>query len=253
MSTSGSLDAQQRRRVILEWLESANEVRLAEAAEHFGVSEMTVRRDLADLEVEGYVRRMRGGAMKVTGPRRYAVRSAQYRAAKEVIAAKAVALLPDAGGVALDASSTAGVLAQELAPATGLLVATNSYTTFRTLPRAEGQSTILIGGELDELTDSFVGPVACSCASSFGYKTFFMGASGVDPESGMMDVSLAECQVKQEFARAADKVVVLADSSKLSRRDAVRCLGWGEVDVLITELEPDDPLLDPFRKLVEIL
>ncbi len=253
MSTSGSLGAQQRRRVILEWLENSNEVRLNHAAEHFGVSEMTVRRDLADLEVEGYVRRVRGGAMKITGPRRYAVRSAQHREAKEVIAAKAVTLLPDAGGVALDASSTSGLLAQALEPATGLLLATNSYTTFRALPRAEGQSAILIGGELDELTDSFVGPVACSCASSFGYKTFFMGASGVDVESGMMDVSLAEVQVKQEFARAADRVVVLADSSKLSRRDAVRCLGWGEVDVLVTELEPHDPLLDPFRKLVEIL
>ena len=93
MATTGSTESEERRRQLLAVLERENVVRLTEAAESLGVSAMTIRRDLADLETEGLLRRVRGGAISVIGPRPFEERRSVRSRATDLIADKALALI----------------------------------------------------------------------------------------------------------------------------------------------------------------
>ncbi len=249
---TSSVRGEQRRTLLTEMLERDGSVALAAAAAELDVSEMTIRRDLADLEAAGLARRVRGGATRVVGPRSFRDRSAQRRSAKARIAQKALALVPEAGAIAIDASTTAGALGSVLTKHSSLTVVTNSWDNVHSARRAGVGRAILTGGEMDDLTDSLVGPIACRSAGSYGYRTVFAGANGVDASFGASDVSPEEAQVKVEFARAADDVVLLADSTKLGSRDLARSFAWDEVSVLVTELDPADERLDELRSRVEL-
>jgi DeoR family fructose operon transcriptional repressor len=252
MATTGSTDSEGRRRELLAALERDSVVRLTEAAERLDVSAMTIRRDLAELESEGLLKRVRGGAISVIGPRPFGERRAVHARAKDLIAEKALALAPRSGSIALDASSTVGAFAGKLGPRSGLIVSTNSYATYATLKGTAGVTRILIGGETEELTDTFVGPLAVQAAESLRYARFFASASAIDAEFGTTEVSLGESQMKRALARMAKEIVLCIDSSKLGQRSTAACLELSRVSLLITELPPSDSRLDPFRDQVEL-
>jgi DeoR family fructose operon transcriptional repressor len=252
MATTGSTESEERRKLLLASLGRDNVIRLTEAAEELGVSAMTIRRDLADLEGEGLLRRVRGGAISVIGPRPFGERRAVRSRAKEFIAEKALPLVPRLGSVAFDASSTVGTLAGKLGPRSGLIVSTNSYPTYAALKGTVGITPILIGGETEESTDTFVGPLAVQAAESLRYTRLFASASAIDSDFGTTEVSLAEAQMKLAFARVSKEIVLCIDSSKLQQHATAAALPWPRVAALITELAPSDHRLDAFRDLVEL-
>lgn len=243
--------ASERRNRLVEILGRDGSVRLESAAAELGVSPMTIRRDLVDLEAEGFARRVRGGAVAVTLARPYVERMATGSAPKALIAQKALALVPSSGAVAIDASTTSSMLINAL-DSPGLIVATNSLDNAAGARRRPGVRSILVGGELDEATGSFVGPIACSAAAALDYTRFFCSTFAVN-DSGTSEVSLDEAQVKRVFARSSAHTVILADSSKLGGRALAVGLDWESIDVLVTDLDPADARLDPYRDRVELL
>jgi len=226
---------------------------LEQLATDLRVSMMTVRRDLNDLEAEGLLRRVRGGAIAISGPRLFGERRAVRTRAKQIIATKAAALLPAAGAIALDASSTVGTLASALNTHPGLTVATNSYENFSALRASPTLTAVLIGGEQDESTGSFVGRIACDAAESLLYQVFFTSASAVDAEHGSSEVSLAESQVKHAFAGKSRRIVLCIDSSKLDSTAVAATFRLGDASAMITELDPADSRLDRYHEFIEIL
>ncbi|SMQ73779.1 DeoR/GlpR family DNA-binding transcription regulator [Agreia sp. VKM Ac-1783] len=253
MGTLRSFGAEARREILLESLRATGGIRLEAAAQQLGVSVMTVRRDLDELDAEGLLRRVRGGAVPVTGARPFSERRSAGRAAKTRIAEKASSLLPGAGSIAVDASTTAGGLAAHLAPTGPLTVATNSYENFAALNANKDLSPVLVGGELDDRTGSFVGLIACQAAQAMLYSRFFASAYSLDADNGSSEVSLAESQVKRAFAERAREIVLLVDSSKLGQQALAVGFAWNEIGILVTELDPADAALDPYRDLVELL
>jgi DeoR family fructose operon transcriptional repressor len=251
MATTGSLDAEQRRQQLAAIVQRDGALDLERAAVELGVSAMTVRRDLAELETAGLVRRVRGGA--VPAPRGFDERMATGAAAKRAIARKAVSLVPTTGAVGFDASSTVGLLAGELRDVTAVTIATNSFETFTILDRTIGVSAVLIGGEREQATGSFVGMMASEAAASLSYAVFFASAAAVAPETGSSEETIPEAQVKRSFAAVADRTVLCISSVKLGARATAIALPWRRVDTLITELDPGDRRLDPYRDLADIL
>lgn len=252
MATTGTTESEERRAQLLAALERENVIRLTDAAVELGVSAMTIRRDLADLENEGLLRRVRGGAISVIGPRPFGERRAVRSRAKEIIADKALALVPRFGSVAFDASTTVGTLATKVGPRSGLLISTNSYPTYATLKGSVGITPIMVGGETEESTDTFVGPLAVQAAESLRYQRFFLSASAIDSTFGTTEVSLAEAQMKQAFARVSKELVLCLDSSKLQQEATAASIELSRISVLITELAPTDGRLDEFRDRVEL-
>lgn len=227
-------------------------LRLADAAHDLGVSQMTIRRDLKELEEEGRLRRIRGGAMAVIGPQPFAARRAVRMRAKEAIAAKALPLVPRNGAIAMDASSTVGTLAMRVKPSSGLTVVSNSYPTYLSLRSTPGVKAILVGGETEEITESFVGPIAVRAVESLRYHRFFASVSALDGRLGGSEVSLLEAELKRAFQRLSRELVLCVDSSKLGQQGVAAGFSLDAVSVLVTELEPTDVRLDPYRDSVEI-
>lgn len=241
-----------RRARLLEILEREGAIRLETAADELGVSVMTVRRDVHDLDAEGLVRRVRGGAVPIVLPRAFGERAVTRASAKSAVARKAAQLVPLQGAAAFDASTTSGALLALMRPER-LLIVTNSIDNAAIARLRKGVRAVLVGGELEEHTGSLIGPTAEQAARSFAYDVFVSSASAVDPAVGTMEVSLEEAAVKKEFAARARRTIVLADSSKLGQQAVASALDWSAIDTLVTDLDPADERLDAYRDLVEVL
>jgi DeoR family fructose operon transcriptional repressor len=248
---SSSLATEDRRAWLRRELDRVGRLALGAAASQLGVSEMTVRRDLQELEAMGFARRVRGGAVAV-GPVSFADRHRQRARAKAVIAGKLVRLLPETGAVAVDASSTLARLAAVMPPVRDLTVVTNGLTTFNQL-QGPGVSPVLTGGTLDERTGSLVGPIAVRSAGQYLTSRFFMSAAAFDATAGASESGIAEAEVKRAFQASTREVILAVDSSKLDQRAVAVSATWSEVHLLVTELPATHPKLRGLSELVEIL
>jgi DeoR family fructose operon transcriptional repressor len=249
---TGTIAAEERLRWLSERLVADGAVTIASAAEELAVSEMTIRRDLDELEDRGSARRVRGGARAI-GPQPFAQRHQTAARAKGRIADKLAPLVPVAGVVAFDASSTVLRLTGALGAACDLTVVTNGPETFNALHGLAGIHPLLTGGRLEERTGSLVGPLAWRSASQLTVRTFFASASAVSPRNGGLETTLDEAEVKRVIAAAAEQVVLAVDASKLGGQGVAVGIEWECVDVLVTELDPGDQRLDDYRRLVRLL
>jgi DeoR family fructose operon transcriptional repressor len=251
MSIVQGVAVEQRLRWLTERLESSGEVSIPEAAGELGVSEMTVRRDLAELEERGTARRVRGGAVP-SGPKPFAERHRTRARAKSQIADKLLDLVPTTGAIAFDASSTVMRLAASISGARDLTVITNGPDTFAALQGRPGVTPILTGGRLDLATGSLVGPIACRSAAQLTVERFFTSAAAIDTRAGATEATLEEAEVKRAFAAGAREVVLAVDTSKLEQRGVAVALDWEDIDVLVTELKADDDRVVPYRSFVRV-
>lgn len=233
-------------------LESENVVTFTAAAQALGVSEMTIRRDVVELEERGAARRVRGGVQAI-GPMTFAQRRDRMARAKSRVAAKLTDLIPPTGAISFDASSTVMRAAASMTSARDLVVLTNGPDTFAALQGRPGVQALSTGGQLDARTGSLVGPLACRAAGQLSVGLLFTSAAAVDPAAGALEATLDEAEVKRAMAAAADEVVLAVDSSKLAARGFAVSIDWDRIDMLVTELPPSDARLQPFRGLAELL
>lgn len=226
-------------------------VRIDELATDFGVSEMTIRRDLDELEALGVARRVRGGAIAL-GPEAWEQRHQENARAKAKIAEKLLPLVPVSGTVAFDASTTIYRLAVAIETARDLVVVTNGWDTFHSMNGRPGVTATLTGGTEEPRTGSLVGPMAVRAAQGYLYDTFFSSAAAIDPTLGSSEAALAESEVKRAFSQTSSRIVLAIDQSKLNTRAQARVFDFEELDLLVTDLDPSDARLDAYRELVEI-
>jgi DeoR family fructose operon transcriptional repressor len=194
---------------------------------------------------------VRGGAVAV-GPQPFAARYGRQSEAKDRIADKPLDLVAEGGAIGLDASTTMQRLAVRLRDRRDLTVVTNSPETFAVLGEHPGITALITGGQLDRRTGSLVGPLAAASATAVLLRRLFVSAAALDPELGTSEVTLEDADAKSALASAATDVVVAVDAGKLDQRAAARCLGFDRIDVLVTDLDPADPRLDPYRDRCEV-
>lgn len=242
----------ERREWLRERLDAHGAVGIIDAAAELGVSEMTIRRDLLELEAVGHARRVRGGAVAV-GPEQMADRRSHHSKAKSKIADKLQRLVPQSGAIGLDASSTMLRLATAITGARDLMVVTNGPDAFAALQGRGGVRPLLTGGELDARTGSLVGPLAARSATSIVTSRLFISAAALDSELGLTEPTLDEAEVKRAMAASSAEVVVAVDSSKLGTRALAQGVEWDRVSLLVTELAVNDRRLADYRDRVELL
>lgn len=254
MSSSGQpvfKSPEERIEEVRDLIADRGAVRIDELAREFGVSEMTIRRDLDELEALGLARRVRGGAI-ATGPEPWERRHQHNARAKAKIAEKLHPMVPTVGTVAFDASTTIYRLAASISNVRDLVVVTNGWDTFHSLKGVPGATAFLTGGSEEPRTGSLVGPMASRAAQSFFYDTFFASAAALDIEGGPSEAALAESEVKRAFSQTSNRVVLAVDQSKLETRAPARVLDFDSIDLLVTDLDPSDSRLDAYRALVEV-
>ena len=216
--------AEARRREIAERLRANGAVTVAEVEERFGVSPMTARRDLAELERRGVVRRTHGGAVlpTISAHEDSFARRLEVDADDKVrLAIAAVDLLTPRETIFLDSSTTTYYVARRLVE-TGLAatVLTNSLPVMELLFKegGPGLEVIGIGGTLRRLTRSFVGPFAVRTVQGHFADRLFLSVKGIAQNGMLTDADPLEAELKRTMIEQAGESVLLIDQSKLSTR-----------------------------------
>jgi len=235
---------EERQQAIATLVTERGRLAVTAVAEQFGVTTETVRRDLALLERAGMLRRVHGGAVPAgaltlveTG---LGERHGTRAEAKRAIAAAALELLPRRdGSVLLDGGTSTAALADVLPADRRLYVATNSVPIAARLSAFPGVTLHVLGGRVRGLTQTAVGDSTVRAMEDLRVDVAFLGANGITPGHGFSTPDEAEAATKRAMARSAQRVVVLADSSKLGREHLVRFASVEDVDVLVTDRGAD--------------
>ncbi|WP_053207654.1 DeoR/GlpR family DNA-binding transcription regulator [Jiangella muralis] len=218
ISSGRSAQALARRRdaVLSEIL--AGNGNVSALSERLGVSEATIRRDLAVLSREGKTTRTYGGA--VGAPRRFELslheKEALFEDRKEAIARRAAAHIDDGDTLIFDAGTTIGQLATHLGGFGELCVITNGISSIFTLASAENVELISLGGSLRHISQAFLGPLAETVLRHLSADVAFLGANGLGP-FGLCCPTTNHAGLKSLMASRASRVYLLADSSKIGQ------------------------------------
>ena len=231
-----------RRERMLQVIADREFVRVADLAEGFGISEVTVRADLAALEVSHAVRRVRGGAMAPAGHARpepsFEESLVEFAGEKQRIGEYAASLVSSGMSVLLDVGTTTTAVARALVARTDLsqvVVVTNGLNIALELePAMERLTVVVTGGTLRRLQHSLVNPMATVLLEQLHADLAFVGCNGVDPEHGVTNINLPEAEVKRRMIAAARRAVIVADGSKLGQVHLGRVATLADVHTIVT-------------------
>lgn len=248
--------APDRQSRIVQFIQRRGSASLQELRQEFGISPMTVRRDLDVLEERGLISRIHGGAMARMSP---AISGEDERgelqvAEKAAIGALAAGLVGDGQTLFLDAGTTTVELARRLRDRRGLTVATNSVRVLATLADSPGINLVGLGGSVYGGAWSFVGPLAEAALRRFNASTAFLGISSVSLAHGLTEVNFFEAAIKSLMVQRAQRVVLLADHSKFERVSPVTVASLEEVHTIVSDALLSPALVDRYREVgVEML
>ncbi|WP_153557310.1 DeoR/GlpR family DNA-binding transcription regulator [Roseimaritima sediminicola] len=244
-----------RRQELRRTLQTHGFVALGDLAQRLDVSESTVRRDLDFLEQEGEARRTHGGVFwtgSATSMRLFEGREDSLWQQKRAIAVAAARLVSDNETILLDGGSTTYELARQLV-GRPLQVVTNSLPVANLFAASDTADLILVGGYVHGRTGVTIGSLANHVLATLNVSQAFLSVAGID-ERGFYNSNLLLVETERTMIAAADRTVVIADSSKFGRASLSRLCRLGEVHTVITDHKLPGPwrkrLLDAGPKLV---
>ncbi len=241
------LPSRARHARILAMLRADGGVSVTQAASDLGVSDMTLRRDLMELEAEGALTRVHGGAVASSQARGPAIdepsfesRMLKQQEGKARIAAQAAVRIANCRTLAIDVGTTTLMLAKTLQPSAGMQVFTNSVRVAAELAGARGE-VYLAGGRVraDELAVG--GPSALAQFGALWFDIAVIGASGLTVD-GFYDYSIEDTELKRLYIERSKLKIALCDSSKALQPSLVRICALNEIDMLITDAPPPELL-----------
>ena len=240
--------AEERKQQILAALQHRPAVRATDLGRTLRVSVASIRRDLADLERSGLLKRTHGGAVSrhlAAFEPSLAQKEDQFQEEKWAIARLAVSLIQPGDTVLLDAGSTTRQIAHELRDRRNLTIVTNALNIASELASSD-VDVILTGGQLRRGVLSQVGPLAEQAIAALHADKLFLAANGVDLKKGVTTPNMLEAQTKRTMVEHAREVILVADHSKFGRITFGRVCQLERLDAIIT----DDGLPDHVAKAI---
>ncbi|MCL4562023.1 MAG: DeoR/GlpR family DNA-binding transcription regulator [Chloroflexi bacterium] len=241
-----------RKTLSLKEIEDRGSASVVDLALRMGVSEMTIRRDLTDLQREGIVRRVHGGAVSARG-RSYEppmmLRAVENQEAKRRIGEAAARLVADGDSIALDSGSTTLEIARNLAGRRNLTVITSSlYIAYQLLGQPDIR-LILSGGIVRSGEASLIGDLAHHAYANLFVDRLFLGVGAVDVQAGLTEYNWDDTLVKQAMIRSAKEVILVADLSKFGRAAFAKVAPLSAVHHIITDGPPPAEMEGEFKRL----
>ena len=246
----GQLKAAARRREITRMLEEQGAVSVSELTDHFNVSAMTIRRDLAALSESGIVSRSGGGATLKHGSLFELDISQKMRAQvsqKRAIGKAGATEVEDGSSVFIDCGTTPAAVARELVHHQDLTVFTNSLLAASVLSKAPHLQLIMCPGEYRPRTMGFLGQTTIEFMKNFKVDIAFMGAEGISGTVGMSVPDADDCITKREMLDVARKVVFVADSTKFGQEWLCSICPLEDVDAIVTDCGITEQSLEECR------
>jgi DeoR/GlpR family transcriptional regulator of sugar metabolism len=223
----------QRRQAILRAVRSGT-AHVAALADEFGVSEMTVRRDLHALARDGKLERVRGGAVNVESERPFSEIAVERLDAKDRIGRAAAALVEDGQTVMLDIGTTTLQVARHLRGRSLTVITTNLAAYEELLPEPQIE-LVLPGGVVRRNYRSLVGLFAEDALRRLRADIAFLGTSGIDADLAVWDTTMVEVPIKRAMIAASQRTVLLADAAKFDMDAMVRVCEASELDAIVTD------------------
>jgi DeoR/GlpR family transcriptional regulator of sugar metabolism len=242
------LPSHARHAKILEMLRASGAVSVTQAAADLGVSDMTLRRDLIELEGEGVLTRVHGGAVAAAtlrtpaGPEEpsFDSRMLQEHEAKLRIANEAASLVAGCRALAIDVGTTTFMMAQAMRPSANMKVFTSSVRVAVALASARCE-VYLAGGRVRGGELAVGGPAALTQFGSLWFDAAVIGASGLTVD-GLFDYSIEDTELKRIYIERSALKIAVCDSSKAQRQSLVKICGLDEISTLVTDAPPPEPL-----------
>ncbi|MFW5827103.1 MAG: DeoR/GlpR family DNA-binding transcription regulator [Alkalispirochaeta sp.] len=207
---------------------------VTDLAQELDVSSVTMRGYLNGLAEKGYLYRVRGGAIPTIHPE-IVEREQTHQNEKRAIAHYAASLVEDGNTIMIEAGSTTAMVARYLLGKRDVSIVTNNTLAMAHARGNPGLRVNLVGGEYRPANESIVGPMALSILDQFHVKIAFVGTDGFSVQRGLSTHLVEGAEIVRRMAAQADRVVVLADSSKWNHTGFVHVLALESVDTIVTD------------------
>lgn len=246
--------AEERQQSIADLLGQRGRLSVNELADRFAVTTETIRRDLSTLERAGIVRRVHGGAIPAASltvlELAIAERDLTHGDRKDRVADAAVAQLPRTGGsLLLDAGTTTARLAGLLPSDVAFTIFTNAVPIASRLAARTNLELHLLPGRVRRTTQAAVGEETVAALAQIRVDVAFVGTNGLSRTHGLSTPDRSEAAAKHAMIQAAQRVVVLTDSSKIGHESTISFADLADVDVIVT----DDGIVEEDRMMLKEL
>ena len=249
MSVSLKIARQQQ---ILQAIRNDQQVTVARLSERFSVSEVTVRRDLSELEEAGTLRRVHGGAVLVeqaASEPPVVQRLHEHEALKNAIGRAAAALVRDGDTLFLGSGSTTAYVARYLTDHKDLTVITNALTVAYELALAGGVTVVVTGGVMRISELSLIGHLTEAAVRELHVDKVIIGMRAISSVEGMTHDYLPEVMTDRAILQMAENLVVVADHTKLGKVGPVFVAPTERIRTLVTDSVADGKYLDELKAL----
>lgn len=249
MSAEDKVFVEERRDQILSIIQRKNRISVAELSKEFNIGEVTIRRDLTELEERGLIRRTHGGAIladRGLDEPTLKERELHHRGQKERIAQFVAKIIRNGESLIMDGGSTTLQIAKQLKTKTDLVIVTNSISIADEFINSPECNVIVTGGELRRSTGMMVGPIAEKAMRLFRADRVIIAMSGLLPDEGFFTVNPAEAELKRTMMDCGKEIIVVMDSSKVNKVTFSFVSDFSKIDKFITD---DGVSEDVIRKL----
>jgi DeoR family fructose operon transcriptional repressor len=239
---------EERQQTILNEVELHNRILLTDIAETLDVSIDTVRRDVKELDADQKLRKVHGGAISLGFTNNSARNTNIYALEQKTkIAEKAITLLKDGAVIFVDGGTTCLELSRLIPHHLELTCFTLSLAVAMELSSKPNVIVIFIGGQISKDAQISIGANTIHNLSEIKVDYSFIGTGYVDSQYGLTEFDWDIVQLKKAVIKAAKKTVLLCISEKLNSQHRYKTCDINSINTMITELEPEDQLLNLFR------
>lgn len=246
----------QRRKEMLDFIAKHGTATIKELGVKFQVSEMTIHRDLNNLEATGQIRKTYGGVVITeTGVETDFDRRLQMNSrSKKCIGEAAANLVEDGDSLFIGPSSTVFMMLPGLMKKNNLTIITTSVMILSRLSSHPSIELFSTGGLVYDDTAGLIGPTAINFIKNIHVDKYFLGATGISVKEGTTDPLPLIVEVKQTMAKAANENILLVDYTKFGRLSRFNLLPFSEIDLIVTDADEDSPYVKDISNLgVEFL
>ena len=227
----------ERQSKIIKLVNTYQKIEVSRLAELLSVSQVTIRKDLDHLESEGLLSREHGYAL-IKNANDINTRMTINYDRKLAIATKAAEMVNNGETVMLESGSTCTLMAEQLAKLKkDVTIITNSAYIAIRIRELPLRKVILLGGEYQKEYQGMVGPLVKKCAREFFVDKFFVGTDGFITESGFTCDDLMRVETMEYMADSANKMIILADSSKFEQQGVVIQTSFDAIDTVCTDAQ----------------
>lgn len=242
----------ERQNAILDNLMKSGSVQVTDLSAQLDVSSVTIRKDLTELEKEGKLYRSHGKAILInpfTNNRTVNEKEKLSTEEKIQIGAEAAKLITPDDSIVLASGTTIHALARSIHPTSRLTVVTASLQAAEALAPLDNVELIQLGGNVRHTSLSVVGKYAEMILAGFSFSKLFLGVDGIDLDFGISTTDMREAEINRAMMNTAQKIIVLADSTKFGRRGFAKICNMEEVDMIITDSRLPQNIRDQVEEL----